>query len=310
MTKTVEEGRARSKDKGVLAPELMARVRQIQVRTHRMVSNMLSGAYKSTFRGTGIEFEEVRGYQPGDDVRTIDWNVTARTGAPHIKTFVEERQLTLQFVVDTSLSMDFGSGEKTKRDTAAEFCALLAYVGIFQHDQVGLSLFSDEPGLHLDPKKGQGHVMRVVREVIAAPHGGSGSALTPVLEHQLRTLRRRSMLFVVSDFLSTREEDWPRVLAQLSSKHDVVCVRVSDPFEEELPRSGLIALRDVETGQEVEVDTRSEAVRTKWAAAAARRRQVFDEALFRARADCIHLSAHADVGEPVVRFFRRRVRRR
>ena len=288
----------------------MARVRQIQVRTHRMVSNMLSGAYKSTFKGTGIEFEEVRQYQPGDDVRTIDWNVTARMGEPYVKTFVEERQLTLQLVVDTSLSMDFGSGERSKRETAAEFCALMAYVAVFQHDQVGLSLFSDEPGLHLSPKKGLGHVMRVIREVIAAKPGGSGSSLSNVLEHQLKMLRRRSMIFVVSDFLSTSAEDWATVLARLSAKHDVVCVRVSDPFEEALPKAGLISLRDIESGRMLDVDTRSAAVRAAWAKAAEARKLQLDADLLRARADRIDVSTFGDIGEPVVRFFRRRIRRR
>ncbi|MFT7665263.1 MAG: hypothetical protein ACI87A_003499 [Planctomycetota bacterium] len=294
----------------VLAPELMARVRQIQVRTHRMVSNMLSGAYKSTFRGTGIEFEEVRQYQAGDDVRTIDWNVTARMGEPYVKTFVEERQLTLQLVVDTSRSMDFGSADRSKREAAAEFCALMAYVAVFQHDQVGLSLFADEPGLHLNPKKGLSHVMRVIREVIAAKPGGSGSSLANVLEHQLKMLRRRSMIFVVSDFQSTSEEDWAGVLARLSAKHDVVCVRVGDPFEEELPKAGLITLRDIESGKLVDVDTRSAAVRAAWAQAAEVRGAKLDEDLMRARADRIDISTVGDIGEPVVRFFRRRVRRR
>ena len=292
-----------------LAPELMARVRQIQIRTHRMVSNMLSGAYKSTFRGTGIEFEEVRAYQPGDDVRSIDWNVTARTGEPFVKTFVEERQLTLQFVVDISRSMDFGSGERTKREVAAEFCALMAYVAAFQHDQVGLSLFADEPGLHLNPKKGHSHILRVVREVIAAPPGGSGSALVPVLEHQLRMLRRRSMIFVISDYLSTGDDDWPRVLANMSARHDVVCVRITDPFEEALPQAGLISLRDIESGRMIDVDTRSKAVRAKWAEAAAERRARFEESLLGARSDSIELSTAGDVGDPVVRFFRKRMGR-
>ena len=294
----------------VLAPELMARVRQIQVRTHRMVSNMLSGAYKSTFRGTGIEFEEVRQYQPGDDIRTIDWNVTARTGEPFVKTFVEERQLTLQLVVDTSHSMDFGSRDQSKRETAAEFCALMAYVAVFQHDQVGLSLFSDEPGLHLNPKKGLSHVMRVIREVIAAKPGGKGSSLTGALELQLRMLRRRSMIFVVSDFLTTSEEDWSLVLGRLSAKHDVVCVRVTDPFEEELPKSGLLTMRDIESGQMIDVDTRSEAVRRHWTGAAKRRADELDEILMRARSERIDLSTCGDVGESVVRFFRKRMRRR
>jgi len=294
----------------VLAPDLMARVRQIQVRTHRMVSNMLSGAYKSTFRGTGIEFEEVRQYQPGDDIRTIDWNVTARTGEPFVKTFVEERQLTLQLVVDTTHSMDFGSRDRSKRETAAEFCALMAYVAVFQHDQVGLSLFSDEPGLHLNPKKGLSHVMRVIREVIAAEPHGRGSSLAGALELQLRMLRRRSMIFVVSDFMSTVDEDWSRILSRLSAKHDVVCVRITDPFEEELPKSGLITMRDIESGEMVDVDTRSDAVRKHWVRAAKERQAALDEVLMRARCERIDLSTCGDVGESVVRFFRKRLRRR
>jgi uncharacterized protein (DUF58 family) len=152
-----------------LAPELMARVRQIQIRTHELVSELLQGSYRSTFRGAGIEFEEVRPYLPGDEVRSIDWNVTARTGVPYIKTYVEERQLVLQLLVDTSLSMDFGSGEKTKREAAAEVASLLSFVAVQEQDMVGLTLFDEEPGLHLKPEKGTRHVLRVVREVMAAP---------------------------------------------------------------------------------------------------------------------------------------------
>jgi len=293
---------------GVLAPELMARVRQIQVRTHRMVSNMLSGAYRSTFRGTGIEFDEVREYQPGDDVRAIDWNVTARTGEPYVKTFIEERQLTLQFVVDTSDSMDYGTGPRTKREAAAELCALLAYVAVFQQDQVGLTLFSDEPGLHLPPHKGNQHVLRVVREVIAARTGGSGSSLEEVLDQQLRMLRRRSMVFVVSDFLGTG--DWADAMSRLSRRHDVIAVRVADPFEEELPAAGILMLRDVETGAMLEVDSRSRTVRDHWRRDAEARRAALVEALNRARVDLIELFTDGDVAEPVVRFFKRHRRGR
>ncbi len=294
-----------------VAPELMARVRQIQLRTRELVSNALSGGYRSTFRGTGIEFEEVREYEPGDDARSIDWKVTARSDRPFVKTYVEERQLTLMFLVDTSYSMDFGSTTSTKREKAAELCALLAFVAARQQDQVGLCLFADEPGVHLAPKKGSKHVLRVVREVIAAPPGGRGSSLVSVLEHQVRTLRRRSMLFVVSDFLDAGADGaWTEELRRLARRHDVIAVRVVDPFEEELPHAGLVALREIESGRLVEVDTRSRRVRERWAAAARERRERLAQALSRARVDLIEISTDADVADPVVRYFRSRARRR
>ena len=292
----------------LLAPELMARVRQIQIRTHQLVSAVLQGAYRSTFRGTGIEFDEVRPYQPGDEVRSIDWNVTARTGEPFIKTYVEERQLILQFLVDTSLSMDFGSGTKTKRETAAEAAALLSFVAVQQQDQVGLTLFADEPGLHLAPEKGHRHVLRVVREVMAAPAEGKGSSLAKVLDHQLRHLRRRSLVFVVSDFQDV-DQEWSGVLGRVARNHDVVCLRVVDPLEEELPEAGLVALREIESGRSVEVDTSSRAVREAWAEAARQRRETLVDALSHARVDLIELRTDENVADPIVRYFNRRARR-
>ena len=293
-----------------LAPELMARVRQIQIRTHRMVSSVLQGAYRSNFRGTGIEFEEVRPYQPGDEVRSIDWNVTARTGEPHIKTYIEDRQLILQLLVDTSVSMDFGTGEKTKREAAAEACALLSYVAMSQQDQVGLCLFADEPGLYLSPDKGQHHVLRVVREVVAAQAHGYGSSLAAVLEHQLRHLKRRSLIIVLSDFLDVGEEDWERVLGRVARRHDVLCIRVFDPFEEELPKAGILTLREVESGRVAEVDTGSSAVRERWAADARQRRESLIASLSRAHVDLAEVSTGGDVAEPIVRAFHRRGRAR
>ncbi len=287
----------------------MARVRQIQVRTHRFVSGLLQGSYRSTFRGTGIEFEEVRPYLPGDEVRSIDWNVTARTGRPHVKTYVEERQLVLQFLVDTSRSMDFGSRDKTKREAAAEVCALLSFVALSQQDQVGLCLFADEPGLHLPPDKGQRHVLRLVREVMAARAAGSGSSIAAVLEHQLRYLKRRSLVLVLSDFLSVEEDGWEDLLARLARRHDVICVRVVDPFEEELPESGLVVLEEVETGTAVEIDTRSRTVRREWAEGARRRRAALIETLRRARVELIEVSTDGDVADPIIRFFQRRAGR-
>jgi uncharacterized protein (DUF58 family) len=287
----------------------MARVRSIQIRTHRLVSSALAGAYRSNFRGTGIEFEEVRPYQPGDDVRTIDWNVTARMGEPFVKTYVEDRQLVLLFLVDTSRSMDFGSVEKTKRETAAEAAALLAFVAAAQQDAVGLSLFDERPGLHLRPEKGQRHVLRVVREVLAAPARGRASSLAAALEPTLAHQKRRALLFVLSDFHAQESADSVRDLVRAARRHDVILARVVDPFEEELPAAGLVLLEDLESGRAVEVDTRSRAVREGWAAAARERRARFQALVRRAGVDSLELQSDANVADPLARLFRRRAHR-
>src|SRR5262245_33666249 len=285
----------------------MARVRTIQVRTHKLVSSALAGAYRSNFRGTGIEFESVRPYEPGDDVRTIDWKVTARVGEPFVKTYVEDRTLILQLVVDTSRSMDFGSSEKTKREVAAEVCALLALVAGRNQDQVGLCLFADEPGLHLAPKKGQHHVLRLIREVMAAPAMGKGSSLARVLEHQLRHLKRRSLVLIVSDFLGTGT--WEDELAPLARRHDVIAVRVFDPLEEELPPAGWLELCEIESGRSLDVDARSVSVREAWPHAARWRRGELVGRLRKAAVDLVEVATTGDVAEPIARCFARRAAR-
>jgi len=292
-----------------LEPELMARVRQIQIRIHGLISGALQGSYRSNFRGTGIEFEEVRPYMPGDEVRSIDWNVTARTGEPHIKTYVEDRQLILQMLVDTSRSMDFGSVERTKREVGAEVCALLAFVAAAQQDQVGLCLFADEPGLHLKPEKGNRHVLRLVREVMAAPAGGTGSSLAAVLEHQMRHLKRRALVIVVSDFLGADVASWRHQLARLRRRHDVLCVRIHDPFEDRLPESGLLLMEDVEGGGVVEIDTASRGVRERWERDARARREALVEATRRAGVDLIEIATDQDIADPIVRCFKLRASR-
>ncbi len=294
----------------LLAPELMARVRSIQIRTHRLVSEVLQGAYRSNVRGTGIEFDAVRPYLVGDDVRRIDWKVTARTGDPFIKTFVEERSLLIELVVDTSLSMDFGSAEKTKREVAAEIAALLSFVASGAQDQVGLQLFSDGPGLRLAPNKGNRHVLRVVREVVAAPPRGRSSVLGAVIEEELRLLKRRSLLFLISDFLGLGEGTWEGPLARLARRHDVIAVRIFDPLEEELPRAGRILLREIEGGNEVEIDTRSRALREQWSSAARERWMRLQRTFRRAQIDAIDVSTASDVAEPLVRLFQQRSRGR
>jgi len=296
------------KNEGLLAPELMARVSQIQVRTRRLVDDVLSGAYRSTFRGAGIEFEEVRPYLPGDDVRSIDWNRTAQSGEPFIKTYIEERELTLMFLVDSSCSMDFGSRELTKREIAAQFCALLALVAQRQQDRVGLCLFGEQPGLHLPPRKGGSSVSRVVREVIAAPAGAAGADIEAVLELQARTLQRRSLLFIISDF-NGDPSAFSDALLRLGRRHELIAVRVVDPFEEQLPVAGRIRLADLETGAQVEVDTRSARVREAWAEEARRRRRALGDVLLRTHVDLIELRTDQSIAEPVARFFNQRRKR-
>ena len=301
----------------LLAPELMARVRQIKIRTHRLVNTALSGGYRSTFRGSGIEFSEVRAYQPGDEVRRIDWNVTARSGHVYVKTYAEERELTINLIVDQSRSMNFGSRTWTKRETAAQFCALISFVAMRHQDRVGLAMFGAEPGLHLPARKGGQHILRVVREVIAAPISEGGSDFQSILEHQARVLRRRSIVFLVSDFLEQGDParavvagaDWARPLARLARRHDVIAVRVVDPFERDLPSAGLLEMREIETGRTVEIDTRSKEVREEWRARAAERRAAHVAMLARARVDGIELDTASDIGEPILGFFRKRMLR-
>jgi uncharacterized protein (DUF58 family) len=295
----------------LLEPALMARVRQIRIRTHRLVNTALSGGYRSTFRGAGMEFQEVREYQPGDEVRRIDWNVTARTGHPFVKTYAEERELTLDFVVDTSRSMDFGSRARTKRETAAQFCALIGFVAIQHQDRIGLALFGERPLLHLRPRKGTRHALRVIREVIAAPASARRTDLAAALEHELRGLRRRSLVFVVSDFLAPAAPgvDWSEPLARLARRHDVIAVRVHDPLESELPRGAWIELEELERGAASDVDARSAAVRAQWAEAARARRAELSATLARARVDLIEVATDGDIAQPVLAFFRRRMSR-
>jgi len=288
-------------------PELMARVEKLHLRTHRLVNTALAGGYRSSFRGGGIEFEDVRPYQPGDEVRRIDWKVTARNGEAYIKSFREERQLSVHFLVDTSRTMDFGSSQFSKRELAAQFTALLSLVALRAQDRVGLTLFGANPGLHLPCKKGKNHVLRILREVLAAKPDRKRSDLKHAIENHLRAERNRSMVFIVSDFLSDDDPStWSDALASLNARHDVIAVRVVDPFEEQLPAAGLLRVRELGTDRATEIDTRSKKVREVWANDAADRRRALNSALSRARCDMIEVSTAKDVTGPLMRFFRRR----
>ncbi|MFT7670879.1 MAG: hypothetical protein ACI8X5_003592 [Planctomycetota bacterium] len=304
---------------GLLVPELMARVQSIQLRTHKLVNTALAGAYRSTFHGSGLEFQEVRLYQPGDDVRSIDWNVTARMGQPFIKKYAEERELTVHLLVDTSASMNFGSVGWTKREAAAQFAALISYVAMRNQDRVGLGLFGQEPGLHVDARKGSRHVLRLVREVIAAAPTPGRSDLACMLDHSMRGIKRRGMVFLISDFMGAPkgadESDgeygfWGDHLRSLAMRHDLIAVRVVDPLEEKLPKAGIINSIEAGTGRRIEIDSRSHKIRDAWEKAAEERRTALQGVLNGARVEMLELDAGGDLADPLLRFFRKRATRK
>jgi uncharacterized protein (DUF58 family) len=314
------------------AREILQRVREIQVRTGRQVADVLAGEYVSVFKGRGVEFEEVRPYIAGDDVRTIDWNVTARTGVPYVKRYVEERQLTLMLMADVSSSQDFGSSERSKREVTAELCALLAFSATRNDDKVGLTLFHGGIEQYIPPRKGQKHALRVVREVLAhgaeapeaqppdSPRGWSrrfaswrrprspreATDIGKAMEFLLSVSARKSICFVVSDFL---DEGFERALVTANQKHDVIAVLVTDPREFSLPSVGLLTLRDAESGAVRVYDTASAAFRDRLASASAARARDLEHRLRASGIDFIHIDAAGSVVEPLVRFFKMRERR-
>ena len=254
--------------------ELMAKVGKIRILTNRLIDDQLAGDYHSTFKGQGVEFDEVRPYIAGDDVRTIDWNVTARTGVPYIKRFSEERELTILFLVDVSGSQSYGSRKRSKMELAAEVTALLALTAIRNQDKIGLVLFSDRVVRYIPPRKGRDSVMRLVREVLAAEDDAKGGTdVEGVLRFLNGVQKRRAVVFLVSDFLVGGTDGLERLLRATARHHDMICVPVSDPAESELPNAGLVELEDAETGELLLVDTSSAGVRRAFAARAAADRE-------------------------------------
>ena len=297
--------------------ELMARVGRIRILTNRLIDDQLAGDYHSTFKGQGVEFDEVRPYEAGDDVRAIDWNVTARTGVPYIKRYSEERELTILFLVDVSGSQSYGSRGRTKSDLAAEVTALLALTAIRNQDKVGLVLFSDRIVKYIPPRKGRDSVMRLAREVLAASEDAEGGTdIAGALKFLNGVQKRRAVVFLVSDFLAsgtapqTGDEGLRRLLRATASHHDMICVPVSDPAESALPDAGLLELEDPETGELVLVDTSSAEVRRSFAERAATEREELERFFVRSRIESMPLSTDRPYIDEVRALFRRRARKR
>lgn len=290
----------------MISREILRKVRSIEIRTRHLVTDIFGGEYHSVFKGRGMEFAEVREYFPGDDIRSIDWNVTARMGHPFIKQFQEERELTVLLVVDQSASERFGTRNRLKAELAAEVGALLALSAVQNNDKVGLILFADDVELYVPPAKGRRHVLRVVREILYFRPRGKRTDLGAALDHLSRGQKRKAVVFVLSDFFASGYE---RSLRVASSRHDVVAVRLRDTREETLPRVGVVAMEDLETGRKMLVDTSSDQVRDAFAQEVARRERHFLEAVRQARVDHVDLWTDQDVVKPLGGFFRRRIKR-
>jgi uncharacterized protein (DUF58 family) len=287
--------------------EVLKKVRRIEITTRRMVNDVFSGEYHSVFKGQGMEFDEVREYQPGDDIRAIDWNVTARMGAPYIKRFMEERELVVTFLLDVSASGRFGSTGKTKLDIAAEICAVLAFSAIQNHDKVGAIIFSDEVEKYIAPEKGRKHVLHLVREVLFFQPKRNRTNVANALEYLLRVSKRRGIVFVVSDFLSP---DFTRPLAMAAKKHDVVAVWLTDPREEQLEMSGMVRVWDQEARIERVIDLGSRAARERFRSYAQRRNEETTAIFRRHGIDSVRIETGQDYIVPLSMFFKARAKRR
>lgn len=290
----------------MLPQELVRKIRHIEIRTRRLVNDVFAGEYHSIFKGRGIEFDEVREYVPGDEVRAINWNVTARMGWPYVNNYVEERELTVMLVVDASASGLFGTTAATKREVITELCALLAFSAIRNQDRVGLLLFTDRVEKFIPPRKGRQHVLRVIRELLYFQPQGCGTDIAGALGYLNRILNRRAVVFLVSDFIA---DGYRKVLNVTGRRHDCIAVEVVDPRELALPNVGLLALEDAETGALQWVDTADPRFRQEYAERNTQRRAELARMLQAIEVD--HVEIHTGQGyvDPLVAFFHKRARR-
>lgn len=292
---------------GLLTEETRRKIRRIEISTARLVDEVFAGKYESLFKGRGVEFAEVREYLPGDDVRTIDWNVTARTGRPFVKKHEEERELTVLLVVDASASQDFGSGQVSKREIASEIAAILTFSAMHSNDKVGLLLFTDRVEKYIPPRKGKRHALRLIREILEPGPTGHKTDVGAALDFLNRVQKRRAVVFLVSDFLGQR---FDRSMRLTQRRHDLSAFRLYDPREEEMPRIGRMRLRDLETGQMLVVNTSSEAFQARYKAAADARRLELRTSFEAAGADFTEFSTASPVVPTLLRFFDRKTSRR
>jgi uncharacterized protein (DUF58 family) len=290
----------------MISEELIKKIRQIQIYTSRTVDASFAGQYESVFKGRGMEFDEVREYTPGDDIRSIDWNVTARTGRPYIKRFVEEREMTVIFAVDLSASGDFGTVNKMKNELAAEFCAVLAFAAAKNNDKVGLLIFTDQIELYIPPKKGSGHVLRLIRELLYFRMPRRKTNIPLALDYLGRVTRKKATVFLVSDFIET---DFKKPLSLLNKRHDVIAVPVRDRAEVALPSVGLIEFQDAETGETILIDTASRRFRNRYGKNSAGRFDNLRNMLRSINVDCINISTDKPYIQDLVQFFHMRHRR-
>lgn len=295
--------------------EILKKVRQIEIRTRRLVNDSLSGQYHSVFKGRGMDFDEVREYVPGDEVRAIDWNVTARAGRPFIKKFTEERELTILLMVDVSASGNFGSTTQSKREMAAEFASVLAFSAIRNSDKVALILFSDQIEQYIPPKKGRRHVLRVVREILYFQPQHRGTDVVQALDFANKVIARRAVAFLISDFQTTGDgekalQSLRRAMRLTNKRHDLIALHVQDRREHELPDVGILAIEDAETGELLELDTANPQVRARFAEVATKRGEMLRQSFNAEAVDSLELETGESYIPPLMNFFKTRVRRR
>lgn len=289
------------------AKDILRQVRRIEIKTRKIVDENLAGKYHSAFKGQGMEFSEVRAYQAGDDIRSIDWNVTARTGEPFVKKFTEERELTVMVLVDMSGSLEYGSSEKSKRDIAAELTSLFAFSAIRNQDKVGCLIFTEEVELFIPPKKGKKHVLRLIREILAFKPQGVKTHISDALAYFSRVQKRKAVVFLISDFM---DQGFLKPLQHASSRHDLIAIPIHDPRELEPPESGLFVLEDGETGEEMYVDFGSRKLREAWSANARAAQAKLLKDLRGAKVDFIPVSSTEPYDKAINNFFRLRELRR
>ena len=290
----------------MIPKEILKKVKRLEITTRGMVNDVFSGEYHSVFKGRGMEFSEVREYQVGDDIRTIDWNVTARAGSPFVKVFEEERELTVMLLVDASRSGEFGTADRMKGEIAVEICALLAFSAIKNNDKVGLIIFTDKIEKFVPPRKGKAHVLRVLRELLYFKPEDVQTDISGALEYFNHVIRRRSVVFLVSDFIS---QDFEKPMRIVSRKHDLVAINILDPRELDLPNVGYIELEDAETGEQLLLDTSDPTLRQLFAENNSDALNVRDKLFKSMNVDSISIRTDQSYFEPLMKFFRARAKR-